>query len=101
MTKIIPSGIVGIQHHLGARDKLRETPAGAPVTLVREPENPYDRNAILCVIDGMSCGYIPAPQAKRLAEDMDAGKPVTATLVEESQLHIEVEDAPPRQGTEK
>ena len=92
---LIPSSIVGMKFHPGASDKLRETPAGTVVTLEREPDNRFDPNAIRCVVGGLICGYIPKAQAVRLAEDMDAGKPVTATLVEATKLHIEVEDAPP------
>ncbi len=90
----INSAIVGMKFHAGSHDKLLETEDGSPVTLVRDPQNEYDPNAIRCEIDGQICGFVPASQAKRLAEDIDAGKAVTASLRDYSKLIIEVEDEP-------
>ena len=88
----INSAIVGIKFHAGSHDKLLETEDGSPVTLVRDPENKFDPNAIRCEIGGRICGFVPAAQAERLAQDIDAGKAVTATLRDYSKLIIEVED---------
>ena len=91
---LLTSNINGVQFHRGAQAKLDASPAGTPVELVREPENRFDKNAILCVIDGVNCGYIPKHQAVRLAEDLDADRPVGATLGEGTKLVIEVVDKP-------
>ncbi len=76
----INSAIVGIKFHPGSHDKLLETKDGEPVSLVRQPDNKYDKNAVACEIDGQMCGFVPRAQAERLAADMDAGKPVTARV---------------------
>lgn len=45
-----------------------------PVSLVREPDNPYDSNAILVVCeDGSDLGYVPRILAKDLAPLLDDG----------------------------
>ena len=46
--------------------------------LVREPANPYDRNAISVRIADRHLGYIPAYCNKSLAHKMDAGKKLSA-----------------------
>ena len=44
------------------------------VSLVREPDNPYDSNAILVVCeDGSNLGYVPRTLAKDLAPLLDGG----------------------------
>lgn len=88
--KAINSAIVGQKFHAGAHDKLLATLPGSEVTLVREPENRFDKNAIRCEIDGVMCGYVPKEQAKRLAKDMDAGRSVSAALYEYNKLTIEI-----------
>ncbi len=87
---LITSSIVGINFHKGAHDKLVASPAGTPVTLIREPENRFDSSAVACVVEGVTCGYIPKPQAVRIAEDLDNGIEVHATLVGYEKLHIEI-----------
>jgi hypothetical protein len=94
MGTLINSSIVGIKFHDGAHDKLLATLPGSPVTLVREPSNKYDPNAVRVEIDGVMCGYVPKAQAARLAEDMDNGREVTAALFEYSKLTVEVADKP-------
>ena len=88
----IKSAIVGAKYHNGAHDRLLAAKDGHPVSLVRDPQNKYDPNAIRCEIDGQMCGHVPATQAKSLAPDIDAGKAVTATLSDYNGLKIEVED---------
>jgi hypothetical protein len=88
----IKSAIVGMKFHAGAHDKLLLTLSGSPVTLVRDPENEHDPNAVRVVIDGVMCGYIPRAQAAGLAVDMDAGKAVTATLKDYNKLEIEIQE---------
>ena len=87
---IIKSAIVGWKHHKGAEKKLRATKQNTPVTLVREPENEHDPNAIRCEIDGIMCGFIPAAQAERLAADIDGGESVSAVLRGFNSLEIEI-----------
>ena len=75
---IINTAIVGARFYDGATRLLEASanadPGLAPtVTLVREPGNKYDKNAIAVHLDCMKCGHIPAPQAKFLAPLLDAG----------------------------
>jgi len=44
---------------------------GTTVTLVREPENPYDKNAIAVWINGKKVGFIPMKQNAALAAFID------------------------------
>lgn len=55
-----------------------DLPEGSELSLVREPENPFDSNAIAVTMRinnlAQKIGYVPAIIAKRLAQYMDAGK---------------------------
>lgn len=62
--------IVGDKHAAGGA-KLYSLPPGAPVVLVREPTNQYDRNAIMVWVDGAHVGYIPKKQNAELAARID------------------------------
>ncbi len=42
--------------------------------LVRQPDNPYDKNAIAVELTKEQIGFIPAPLAARLAPRIDAGE---------------------------
>ena len=60
---------------------IRRCRDGEPIYLVREPDNPYDPNAIiLCRGDGTDIGYIPTQQAAEIAPRLDRGSPVTAVF---------------------
>jgi hypothetical protein len=73
--------IVGMQFR-NAEWLHREPPRDPSVTLIREPENPYDANAIQVWIDGAHVGYIPAKSNAALAASMDkSGKNVTGTFI--------------------
>jgi HIRAN domain len=62
--------IVG-QKHCGLDPYLAGTLPGVPVTLVREPMNQYDPNAVMVWINGQHVGYIPSKDAKALAPFID------------------------------
>lgn len=59
----------------------RSLASDAPVTLVREPSNPHDPNAIELFAEGLKLGYVPRRVALRLAPVMDAGADVRAFAV--------------------
>lgn len=44
-----------------------------PVTLVREPDNEFDNNAIKVVVRDEQVGYIPSSVSKQLAKEIDSG----------------------------
>ncbi len=80
-TYTFDTAIVGVRFYQGAAELLSEvSPDGGRVpgllTLVREPDNQYDKNAIAVHFDGKKVGHIPAPQAKILAPMLDAGQKV-------------------------
>jgi single-stranded-DNA-specific exonuclease len=54
---------------------------GETVRLRREPDNQYDKNAILVLSrSGQELGYIGKDKAKWIAKIMDEGRPVTAQI---------------------
>jgi len=52
-----------------------------PVTLIREPENPYDLNAIAVHHASGQIGYVSKENAKWLAEVIDGGREVRAFVL--------------------
>lgn len=70
--------LAGVRYH-EARARL-----GDPVTLVREPDNPHDRNAIrVDDVDGRALGHIPRRTAIWLAPLLDRGRIQVAGKVNE------------------
>lgn len=63
--------IVGMQHRPNADSILRALDPGEAVTLVREPNNEHDANAIAVWVGGSHVGYIPSKQNKVLAPFID------------------------------
>lgn len=62
-----------------AQEQGMKLAAGA--RLVREPENPYDPNAIAVVIGGSKAGHIPRALAERWSSRMDGGEKIPVTAV--------------------
>lgn len=73
--------LVGMKHR-DSEDFVKGLRAGEPLTLVREPSNQYDTNAVQIVIQDRHVGYVKGTQAVGLARAMDeAGyKSVTGKL---------------------
>jgi hypothetical protein len=74
-----PDGlVVGESHHLDGIapwvGQPREPGYCVPVvvTFQREPDNPYDVNAIMAVVDGRQVGYVNRHRASEVAPVMDA-----------------------------
>lgn len=63
--------IVGMEHQ-GTIGIVAALEPGVAVTLVREPENKFDKNAIAVWVDGQRVGYIPKAQNVALAAHIDA-----------------------------
>lgn len=60
---------------------IRRCVRGEQLQLVREPENPYDRNAIrICRLNGEDLGYVPRDNTAELALKMDAGQQIRAEV---------------------
>ena len=62
--------LVGMKHR-GTEEIVKALPQGEPLTLVREPGNPHDPNAIQVWAQGHHVGYVKATQARALAMAMD------------------------------
>lgn len=60
--------------------------------LIREPNNPYDCNAIKVMLGDLYLGYLPALVAAKVAPYMDNGTHLIAELIRinESQYHSTV-----------
>lgn len=65
----------------GRQRIVRQTRVGENLSLVRDPNNPYDRNAIMVLNSrGNQLGFIPKEIASDLASDMDSGSKYIATV---------------------
>lgn len=64
------TGIAGVSFR---QDAVRDTKPGDTVLLRREPDNPYDADAIAVFsAEGRALGYLPAAVAKRIEADVPA-----------------------------
>ena len=64
--------IVGTKFRDGAAEHLKTLKRGAPLRLVREPDNIYDKKAV-AIYSGETCiGYLPAKQNGGIALAMDS-----------------------------
>lgn len=64
--------IVGMKHR-NAEALVASLPPGEPLTLVREPNNKYDPNAVQVWARDQHVGYVKGTQARGLAMAMDRG----------------------------
>lgn len=70
----------GRYHALKPRRAILEL--GRLLTLAREPENPFDANAVAILdTDGVRLGYVPRTAAGRIAALLDVGEDVTVEIV--------------------
>lgn len=64
--------IVGGRFHPGAMDRIAKLEEGEQVLLLREPENPFDRNAVAVKsTDGVMLGHVPRADAPLIARALD------------------------------
>lgn len=66
------SPLAGFQYYDG-RTWWEGMKVGDPLTLVREPDNPHDANAIRVEWQGHKLGYVPRRDNAHLARQMDLG----------------------------
>lgn len=71
--------IVGVSFE-GRQDKVGGLVAGIALDLVREPENPYDSNAVAVRFGPLALGYIRREIARRIAPNIDGGERYTASV---------------------
>ena len=81
VTKIVvhSAPLAGFQYH-AAQSLWSELHVGDRLDLIREPENPYDNNAIRVEWNGEKLGYIPKKENAKLAEQMDLGIDLNARI---------------------
>jgi hypothetical protein len=73
------SPLAGSQYY--ALSKVwQEIKAGDTLSLVREPDNRHDANAIRVEWRGQKLGYVPRAQNRVIAEAMDAGDRLSARV---------------------
>ena len=71
-------GIVGESHY---QDAIRRCRQGDRVVLKREPENPYDENAVAVLREnGEQIGHLSRDHAEWVARVIDEGKKVEAKI---------------------
>lgn len=58
-------------NHAKAEEFVKTLVSGVVATLVREPENPFDCNAVAVWVEGRRIGYIPKKQNTVLAQFID------------------------------
>jgi hypothetical protein len=73
------SPLAGFQYHAGTVvwDALK---VGDALTLTREPDNPFDRNAVRVDWRGVSIGYLPHAENRTVAAEIDKGGRVEARI---------------------
>lgn len=92
-----PVQIKGSRHNPSRMQALRALDPGDPLTLVREPGNPFDPNAIMFVTaTGRMVGYVDKELAKTLAPLIDAGQKFTVVLHAVNYLGVERTDVTAR-----
>lgn len=73
------SPLAGFRHY-EAPHLWQELRRGDALTLVREPTNPYDANAVRVEWRGLKLGYIPRAQNAAVARQMDGGAALQARV---------------------
>jgi hypothetical protein len=74
------SPLAGYRYY-AARDVWSELRVGDSLELVRESENPHDRNAVAVAWRGHKLGYVPKRDNAALAWGLDAGERLKARII--------------------
>ena len=73
------SPLAGLRHY-EAGAVWRDMNAGDRLELVREPDNPYDANAVRVEWRGRKLGYLPRRDNAAVARQLDRGSPLQARV---------------------
>jgi hypothetical protein len=87
------SPLAGFRHYEGA-EIWRDMKAGDRLQLVREPDNPYDANAVRVEWRGLKLGYVPRRDNAAVARQLDRGTALearVATLRENRNRSVRIE----------
>lgn len=84
--RVQTSPLAGFQHHDGETvwPALR---SGDRLTLAREPQNPYDPQAVRVEWKGFMLGYVPQAENRTVARLLDRGAKLEARVVHLSESH--------------
>lgn len=75
------SPLAGFRYYDG-KSLWEEIKVGDALTLVREPDNPHDGNAVRIEWNGRKLGYVPRRENAHLARQMDHGAAVEGRVTE-------------------
>lgn len=87
------SPLAGFRHY-GGGEMLPDMKVGDRLELVREPDNPYDANAIRVDWRGRKLGYVPRRENAAVARQLDRGTALDARvagLSEHRNRHVRIE----------
>jgi hypothetical protein len=73
------SPLAGFRHY-EAREAWPALSVGERLALVREPDNPYDANAVRVEWRGRMLGYVPRRENAAIARHMDRGTALVARI---------------------
>ncbi|HKA44017.1 MAG TPA: HIRAN domain-containing protein [Burkholderiales bacterium] len=73
------SPVAGLRHY-EAREVWHDISVGDRIKLVREPDNPYDPNAICIEWRGRKLGYLPRRDNAAVARQIDRGETLEARV---------------------
>jgi hypothetical protein len=73
------SPVAGFQFHRGEAVWQTLT-VGAPLALVREPNNSHDANAVAVYFQKDKLGYVPRGENSAIAQMLDRGERLSATI---------------------
>lgn len=73
------SPLAGFQYHAG-KALWSQMQVGDALTLIREPDNPYDANAVRVEWQGQKIGYVPRRENADVARFMDRGRELEARI---------------------
>lgn len=74
------SPLAGFQYHAG-KTLWPQMRVGDALTLIREPDNPHDTQAVRVAWRGNTIGYVPRRENADVARLLDQGQALTARIV--------------------
>lgn len=73
--------VVGARYYEGVVKATAKLKKGEEVLLIRETNNPHDKNAVTVhTIEGQKLGYVPRQDAPAVAKVLDSEVPCKATV---------------------
>ena len=73
------SPLAGFQYHAGT-ELWQQIRVGDALALVREPDNPHDRNAVRVEWRGRKLGYLPQAGNRAVSAELDLGTRLAARV---------------------